>query len=132
MTCCSFCDFGGSFALLCSKRMDYRIQQILKKIQSDITQQLVIGDLASSVNLSVSRLRHLFKKEVGVSLIKYINNLRLEKACRLLETSHLHVKDIRMRVGIKNESHFQSDFKQKFGRTPNNYRNIFQNSRNGQ
>jgi two-component system response regulator YesN len=111
--------------------MDHRIQEILEKIETDISQKLVIGDLAASVNVSVSRFRHLFKKEVGISIIKYTNNLRLEKARELLETSHLHVKEIRIQVGAINESHFQRDFKQKFGETPNNYRKIFQNSRNG-
>jgi AraC family transcriptional regulator of arabinose operon len=113
------------------KRMDHRIQQTIKKIEADISRQFVIGDLAASVNLSVSRLQHLFKKEVETSIVKYINNLRLQKARKLLESSHLHVKEIRMRVGLTNESHFQRDFKQKFGETPNNYRNVSQNSRNG-
>lgn len=111
--------------------MDYRIQQILKQIENDISQQFVIGDLAASVNLSASRLQHLFKKEMQTSIIKYINNLRLQKARKLLETSHLHVKEIRMKVGVINESHFMRDFKRKFGETPNNYQQIFQSSRNG-
>jgi AraC family transcriptional regulator of arabinose operon len=102
--------------------VDYRIQQILKQIENDISQQFVISDLAASVGLSVSRLQHLFKQEVQTSIVKYVNNLR---------TSHLHVKDIRMRVGATHESHFLEDFKRKFGETPNNYRNIFRNSRNG-
>lgn len=127
-----YCNLGGSFLFLCQKGMDHRIQQILKIIQNDISQQLVVRDLAASVNLSVSRLQHLFKKEVQVSVLKYTKNLRLEKARRLLETSHLHVQEIRMRVGLTNESHFQSDFKRKFGETPNSYRNNFRNSRIGQ
>jgi AraC family transcriptional regulator of arabinose operon len=122
----------GSFVLLCQKGMDYRIQAILDKIETDISRQFVISDLAASADLSVSRLQHLFKKEMQTSLVKYINNLRLEKARGLLETSHLHVKEIRIQVGVTNESHFQSDFKRKFGVTPNNYRRIFRDSRNRQ
>jgi transcriptional regulator GlxA family with amidase domain len=111
--------------------VDHRIQQILRQIENDISQQLVIGDLAASVGLSVSRLQHLFKKEVGISIVKYVNNLRLQKARKLLETSYLHVKEIRIKVGATHEAHFLEDFKQKFGETPNNYRKIYQNSRNG-
>jgi two-component system response regulator YesN len=111
--------------------VDHRIQQILRQIESDISQQFVIGDLAVSVNLSASRLQHLFKKEVETSIVKYVNNLRLEKARKLLETSYIQVKDIRIKVGATNESHFLEDFKRKFGQTPNNYRQIYQNSRNG-
>ncbi len=111
--------------------MDHRIQEILERIENDISQQFVIGDLAASVNLSVSRLQHLFKEEVETSIIKYINNLRLQKARELLETSHLHVNEIRIKVGLTSEAHFQLDFKRKFGKAPNNYRQIFQDSRNG-
>jgi len=111
--------------------MDHRIREILKQIENDVSQQFVIGDLAASVNLSVSRLQHLFKEEVETSIIKYVNNIRLQKARELLETSHLHVNEIRIKVGATSEAHFTKDFKQKFGRAPNNYRQIFQNSRNG-
>lgn len=127
----SFCKFGSAFVLFWCKQVDHRIQQILKQIENDISQQLVIGDLAASVNMSVSRLQHLFKKEVRISIVKYINNLRLERACELLETSHLQVKEIRIKVGASHEAHFLEDFKRKFGESPNNYRKVFLNSRNG-
>ncbi|MEJ7860863.1 MAG: AraC family transcriptional regulator [Pyrinomonadaceae bacterium] len=111
--------------------MDHRIQEILKKIENDISQQFVIGDLAASVHMSVSRLQHLFKKEVQSSIVKYVNNLRLQKAREFLETSHLYVKEIRIKIGVIDEAHFIRDFKRKFGETPNKYRQIFQSSRNG-
>jgi AraC family transcriptional regulator of arabinose operon len=111
--------------------MDHRIEKILRKIENDISQKLVVRDLAASVNLSVSRLQHLFKQELGISLVKYINSLRLEKARLLLETTDLHVKEIRLKVGATHEAHFLEDFKQKFGQTPNHYRNNFRNSRIG-
>jgi transcriptional regulator GlxA family with amidase domain len=128
----SLCNFCGAFLLFSPEQVDHRIQEILNRIENDISQQFVIGDLAMSVNLSTSRLQHLFKQELQTNIVKYINNLRLEKARELLETSHFHVKEIRMRIGVTNESHFQRDFKQKFGASPNNYRNIFRNSRIGQ
>jgi two-component system response regulator YesN len=111
--------------------MDHRIQEILEKIETDISQKLVIGDLAASVNLSASHLQHLFKEEAQISIIKYINDLRLHKARELLETTHLRIKEIRIKVGATNEAHFLEDFKRKFGSTPSNYRKVFQNSRNG-
>lgn len=109
--------------------MDHRIEIILGKIENDISQKLVIRNLAASVNLSVSRLQHLFKREAEISIVKYINNRRLEKAQSLLETTYLQVKEIRIRIGATNEAHFLEDFKLKFGLTPTNYRKIFQNNR---
>jgi len=112
--------------------MDYRIKEILAKVERDISQPLTIKDLAASVNVSVSRFQHLFKQETKTGIIKYINNRRLEEARRLLETTHLRVKEIRLRVGLRNESHFMRRFKEKFGETPCNYRKTYQKSGNGQ
>lgn len=112
--------------------MDHRIEKTLRKIQNDISQKLTIRDMAASVNLSVSRLQHLFKKETGISLVKYINNLKLERARELLETTDLCIKEIRLKIGVTNESHFLHDFKQKFTLTPVSYRRFYRNSRNGQ
>ena len=107
--------------------MDYRIKEILAKIENNISRPLVIRDLAKSINVSVSHFQHLFKREVHASPIKYINNLRLEKARELLVTSHLRVKEIRLKVGATNKAHFLRGFKRKFGETPNNYRKNFRN-----
>ena len=110
--------------------MDHRIEEIIKKIEIDISRSLVVRNLAASINMSVSHFQHLFKKELHTSVIKYISELRMQKARKLLETSHLQVKEIRMKVGVMNEAHFLRLFKQKFGVTPNNYRKIFRNGRN--
>lgn len=111
--------------------MDYRIKEILEKIDADISRPLTTPILAAFINVSVSHFQHLFKKEVRVCAVKYINNLRLEKARRLLENTHLRIKEIRFKVGAPNEAHFLQDFKRKFGVTPKNYRKNFHNSRNG-
>jgi len=112
--------------------MDYRIKETLVHIERDISQPLAIPDLAASLNLSASRFRHLFKKEVQICPVKYINNRRLERARALLQTTHLRVKEIRLKVGVSNEAHFLHDFKRRFGHTPCAYRRQFQDSRNGQ
>lgn len=110
--------------------MDYRIKQTLARIEQDISQPLAIPDLAASVRLSVSYFQHLFKSEVGICAVKYINNLRLEKARGFLETTPLCVKEIRLKVGAGSEAHFLQDFKSKFGVTPKNYRRNFHDNGN--
>ena len=60
--------------------MDYRIEKLITKIQSETLLTSNDKQTAESIAVSVSRLRHLFKKGVGASLAKYIKNLRMEKA----------------------------------------------------
>lgn len=112
--------------------MDYRIKETLAKVEKDNSRPLNIPDLAASINVSISHFRHLFKKHTQTSIIKYINNLRLQKARELLETTHLRVEEIRLKVGVTSEAHFTQDFKLKFGETPNNYRKNFRNNWNGE
>lgn len=98
---------------------------MVAEIEDNLSQLLTTQVLADFIGVSASRLQHIFKQEVGVSPMKYIKNLRLQKACELLGTTKLSIKEIRAKVGIKNESHFIFDFKQKFGATPNEYRRNF-------
>jgi AraC-like DNA-binding protein len=73
------------------------------------------------VNLSPSRLRHLFKGEVGVPILSFIKVRRLNQARELLATSFLSVKQVSM-MGAGDTSHFVRDFKRMFGTTPTAYR----------
>jgi len=111
--------------------MDYRIEELAVKIKSNLTQTLNIEQMAESINVSVSYLQHLFKREVGISIVKYVKELRLQAARELLETTHLSVKEICMKVGVTNETHFPLDFKQKFGRTPIEYRKNYRDNKKG-
>src|SRR5690349_18454157 len=105
--------------------MDLRIQAVLAAIEANFCREVSPRALARSVNLSPSRLRHLFKDEVGMTPTQYVKFLRLQMARQLLETSFLSVKVIMARVGMSNESHFVSDFKKAFGHTPTRYRGYF-------
>lgn len=102
--------------------MDYRIEKLLTKIHADITLTPNTKQLAESFGVSVSYLQYLFKRDVGQSLAKYIKDLRLQKTRELLETTHLSVKEIRLKIGWKRKAHFFRDFKRKFGSTPIEYR----------
>jgi Helix-turn-helix domain len=57
-----------------------------------------------------------------MSPIRYLKQLRMEKAKHLLETSFLSVKEITFRVGINDDSHFVRDFKKAYGKAPTQYR----------
>ena len=105
--------------------MNHRIKEIVAQIEDNLSQLLTIRMLAEFLGMSTSHLHHIFKQDVSISPMKYIKNLRLQKARELLETTKLSIKEIRAKVGIKNESHFMSDFKQKFGATPTEYRRNF-------
>ena len=96
-------------------------------MHEDVRGELSLAELAQSVNLSVWRLSHIFKTDVGMPPIRYLKLLRMERAKLLLETSYLSVKEIAFRVGLNDESHFVRDFKTTFGSTPTSYRTRVKN-----
>lgn len=102
--------------------MDHRIKSVISLMKDDLRRDLPLGKMAQAVNLSISRLQHLFKLETGMTPAQYRRLLRIEKARDLLETSLLSVKEIRTSVGIYERSHFEREFKKIYGSTPAEYR----------
>ena len=75
-----------------------------------------------AVNLSASRLRHLFTQQLGLPPSEYLKLCRLESARELFETTFLSVKEVAATVGAGDVSHFVRDFKARFGNSPTAYR----------
>ena len=106
--------------------MDQRIRNMVSMLSSDLGFDLSLSDTAANVNLSVSRFRHLFKSETGMSVLQYVKTLRLQKAKELIESTPLSIKQIMTEVGIKDKSNFCRDFKKTYGLSPVKYRRGFQ------
>jgi transcriptional regulator GlxA family with amidase domain len=112
-------------------RMDKRVEKIIEMMRDDVRGELSLAEFAQSVNLSVWRLCHIFKSDVGLPPIKYLRLLRMERARGLLESSFLSVKEIAFQVGLNDESHFVRDFKSTYGFSPATYRSHFRHNGNG-
>jgi AraC family transcriptional regulator, arabinose operon regulatory protein len=102
--------------------MDRRVQIVVSALESDLRRAWDIDQLGGLVNLSGSRLRHLFKAETDQTPAQYLKTIRLREAATLLRSTFLSVKEIANRVGISNESHFVHDFKKAHGFSPTKYR----------
>jgi transcriptional regulator GlxA family with amidase domain len=107
--------------------VDKRVEKIIEMMREDVRGELSLAEFAQSVNLSVWRLCHIFKSDVGMPPIRYLRLLRMERAKNLLESSFLSVKEIAFQVGLNDESHFVRDFKSTYGFSPALYRTHFKN-----
>jgi len=70
-------------------------------------------------------LKRRFKVATGSSLIERVQDLRVEKAKRLLETGRMPVDEISFAVGYEDASFFRRLFKRRTGLTPSQYRRMF-------
>lgn len=104
---------------------DIRISEAVRLIELNFDQDFDFEQLAETLNLSASRLRHLFKEQTGISFRKYLRKERIKQAKHLLETSFLNIKETAHRVGIGDSSHFVRDFEKQFGISPGKYRKLY-------
>jgi AraC-like DNA-binding protein len=101
--------------------MNSRILYVTRLIAQDISHDISTNELASHVNLSVSRLRSLFRHETGASIFQYRTKLRVEFAAELL-AEFGQVKQVQTRVRYKDKGRFIRDFKRMYGITPSAYK----------
>jgi len=90
----------------------------LEYIHNNFRQDIRISDVASYVGYSPNYLSSEFKKETGVQFQKYLRDLRLDFAYRLLKLSNLSVTEVCYESGFRTLSHFSQVFKEKYGITP--------------
>src|SRR6185369_8107595 len=105
--------------------MNPRVQRVLDHIKANLHRRLVLPDLGRLVGLSRSRLCQEFKTEMGVPVGRYIKALKMQKACDLLASTSLSMKEIGAAVGMRDQSHFSRDFKRTYDLTPLQYRAQF-------
>jgi AraC-like DNA-binding protein len=78
--------------------------------------------VAKAAGLSVSRLAHVFKAQVGMSMTAYLNMVRVNWARYYLTNSSLRVSETAFQVGFGNLSHFNHVFRRATGLSPTQYR----------
>lgn len=98
--------------------MDQRILKVVTLLEEKPHATLGPAEIAQAVNLSLPRLRSLFRAETGEPLARYQKLVRMREARRLLQDTFFSVKEIMLKVGIHDESHFVRDFKRIYGVTP--------------
>ena len=97
--------------------LDDRCVEVINFIKQGSLNQYTISSLAKHVYLSESRLSHLFKKEVGISLSSYVVHEKLRKAFTLIFAGN-SLTDSALAAGFSNSSHFSQCVREKLGMTP--------------
>ena len=81
-----------------------------------------MDQLADGVGLSSSRLAHLFRRDMGMSIQSYVIERRLQMAAMQVVQSHEQISQIAYSVGFRDVSNFNHAFKRRFGMSPREYR----------
>jgi AraC-type DNA-binding domain-containing proteins len=91
-------------------------------IEENYQQPITLERLAKVTFVSKYYLSHLFKQEVGMSVIQYLVRCRIEAAKKYLQITERSVKEIGEMAGYRSETTFHTIFKKMTGLTPGQYR----------
>jgi AraC-like DNA-binding protein len=94
------------------------IARAIERLRQDFDQPLRIEDLARELGMSVSGFHHHFKAVTALSPLQFQKRLRLQEARRLMLSEDLDAASTAYRVGYRDASHFNREYKSLFGVPP--------------
>lgn len=98
------------------------ILSAVQYINSNFNQNISLTDVANAIHISKNYLCDLFKKEMNMTFIDYVTNLRIEKAKYLLSNTDKKMYEISEEVGYNDYAYFSQIFKRHTGTTLSMYR----------
>lgn len=98
------------------------IRQIRNLVEKEYMRDVSLDYVAAQVNLTPAYVSYIFKKETGKTLIKYITDIRMEKARELLMGGRQKIVQVAKACGYENQSYFNRAFKNYYGLTPKQFK----------
>ena len=108
-----------------------RIIQVKKRLIRDMKNRPTIPELSVEIGMSPTKLKNLFRKVHGSSIMQAFQEHRMQFAKQLLDTTSYRVSDVAYEVGYTNLSHFSEAFKKRFGILPYKYKEESKRSKLG-
>ena len=101
-------------------------EQLMERVMKSINQNLSDSDynvetLARDVGLSRSQLHRKMKEMTGLSTGKFVRDLRMQQAGRLIREGRVNISQVAYSIGFCDQAHFATVFKTYYGMTPTEY-----------
>ena len=98
-----------------------RLSQVLRYINLNFATIENLEEVASQFFVSKYHLCHMFKEHLGVSLVTYLNTIRIQAACKMLQDERLSTAQVAGACGFNSTSYFCKVFKDEKGVSPGKY-----------
>jgi YesN/AraC family two-component response regulator len=99
-----------------------QITPVIHYIDANYNKSITLDEVARVSHLSSSRLAHVFKEQMGITVIDYLTSVRIERAKQLLLATDQNCTEICFQVGYNNQSYFTRIFKDLVGMPPREFR----------
>lgn len=98
------------------------MERIMKSINAHLSEpKYNVDEMAADVGISRAQLHRKMKEITGTSTGKFLRNIRMEQAARMLVEGKINISQIANRVGYTDNAHFSVAFKNHFGLLPSEY-----------
>lgn len=102
-------------------RRNDRMKRLIKFVDENYMHKVRLTDFAAEEGCSVSYLSHAVRESLNQTFQEYVNSVRLNCACRMMETERMRMLDICMESGFSDYRYFSRAFRERFGMTPEEY-----------
>jgi AraC-like DNA-binding protein len=115
---------GPTFTRCAPPVRDFRVRNSVKLMQQNVSERIVLDEIARDSGLSRPHFYKLFRQQVGITPNIYLNTLRMETAIDRLTTSHDAVTEIGLDLGFSSQASFTRFFIANVGIAPSDYRRV--------
>lgn len=106
------------------------MQQVMDFINKNIEDAYFsIDNFAEQIGVSRSILYRKLKTIVGLSPIDFVMNMRIKRACQLMDSGEYNIAEVAYKSGFTDPKYFSKCFKKQTGQTPTDYKNNVANSK---
>lgn len=99
--------------------------KVIDFVEHSYMEHIYLEDIAEHVGYNRNYLCSLFKKDTGITIVDYLNYVRIRKACEYISYSDIDINRICYRVGFTNASHFNRTFKKFVGMPPTTFSKLY-------
>ncbi|MEM7013864.1 MAG: AraC family transcriptional regulator, partial [Verrucomicrobiota bacterium] len=99
-----------------------RVDRVVRFLQEHKTEPLTLEQVASVASLTPQAFCRFFKASVGKTFVRYLNDLRIGEACRMLIETNLPITEIALESGFPNLSNFNRRFRELKDTSPREFR----------
>lgn len=104
-----------------------RMNLVYKYVINNFAGQITLNTISSIANMTPPAFCSFFKMRTQMSFTRFLNEIRIGHACKLLQNLELPISVVCYNSGYQNFTNFNKFFKKIVGKTPSEYRNEFKN-----
>jgi AraC-like DNA-binding protein/CheY-like chemotaxis protein len=110
--------------------LPFQVVKCIEYIEKNIYNKIEVKDLAGLVKCSEAHIFRIFKESLNITPHNFIKNVKMNKGKELIEKTDLDISSISFELQYISRANFTKNFKQFYGLTPSEYREIYKRKQN--